>query len=388
MAIVGKDALRFTRVKLKNWRNFTEVDVKLQQRVFVIGPNAAGKSNFLDVFRFLRDIASHGGGFHEAVSTKRGGVSKLRCLAARRYPDISIYVSVGSGTNPTAWEYELQFTQDNRQRPKIKFERVLKNEQEVFRRPDKDDEGDPERLTETYLEQVSANQGFRELAEFFASVQYLHVVPQLVRDPEGYVGKGRDLFGANFLEQIARTSERTLTSRLRKIREALRVAVPQLKELEFYRDRARGTPHLRGKYEHWRPQGAWQTEEQFSDGTLRLLGLLWVALDTGGPLLLEEPELSLHLEVIRFIAPMFARMQARTGRQIILSTHSAELLSDESIALDEILLIAPSAEGAEIRQANSIQEIRRLLKGGVPLPEVVFPRTKPKDAAQLPLFAD
>jgi hypothetical protein len=63
-----------------------------------------------------------------------------------------------------------------------------------------------------------------------------------------------------------------------------------LKELELWRD-VRGTPHLRGKYEHWRPQGAWQTEEQFSDGTLRLMGLLWISLAGGGPSLLEEPEL-------------------------------------------------------------------------------------------------
>jgi hypothetical protein len=56
-------------------------------------------------------------------------------------------------------------------------------------------------------------------------------------------------------------------------------------DLEFYRDPAKGTPHLRGKYEHWRPRGAWQTEGQFSDGTLRLLGLLWAVLDRTGPLL-------------------------------------------------------------------------------------------------------
>lgn len=51
-----------------------------------------------------------------------------------------------------------------------------------------------------------------------------------------------------------------------------KVAVPQLQELELWRDPDRGTPHLRSKYEHGRPQGAWQTEEQFSDGMLRLLG--------------------------------------------------------------------------------------------------------------------
>lgn len=93
---------------------------------------------------------------------------------------------------------------------------------------------------------------------------------------------------------------------LRRTSDALRLAAPQLKELDLWRD-VRGTPHLRGKYEHWRPQGAWQTQEQFSDGTLRLMGLLWIALAGGGPLLLEEPELNFHPEVIRYIPQMFSR---------------------------------------------------------------------------------
>ena len=59
-----------TRMALENWRNFTRVDTTLQQRVFLVGPNAAGKSNFLDVFRFLHDIAAIGGGFQEAVQSR------------------------------------------------------------------------------------------------------------------------------------------------------------------------------------------------------------------------------------------------------------------------------------------------------------------------------
>jgi AAA15 family ATPase/GTPase len=48
----------FIRLHLGNWRNFASVDVRLQNRVFVIGPNAAGKSNLLDAFRFLHDLGS------------------------------------------------------------------------------------------------------------------------------------------------------------------------------------------------------------------------------------------------------------------------------------------------------------------------------------------
>ena len=386
MRETGSRPLRFTSIHLENWRNFAQVEVDLQRRVFLVGPNASGKSNFLDVFRFLHDIVSVGGGFQEAVR-KRGGVTSLRCLAARRYSDLVVRVRIGGEEDLSAWEYELRFTQDNRQRPVIKKEQVSRQGTELLSRPIDEDEKDTERLTQTYLEQVNVNQEFREVADFFASVRYLHIVPQLVREPDRSVGRRDDPFGGDFLEQIARTPEKTRNAWLRRIRDALRVAVPQLNELELWRD-VRGTPHLRGKYEHWRPQGAWQTEERFSDGTLRLMGLLWATLAGGGPLLLEEPELSLHPDVVRFIPQMFARIQGRTGRQILISTHSTDLLRDDGIGLDEVLLLEPAPEGTSARPASSYSEIKTLLQSGLSLAEAVIPRTRPQRAEQLTLFGD
>jgi hypothetical protein len=176
-------------------------------------------------------------------------------------------------------------------------------------------------------------------------------------------------------------------SRLRRIADALHVAVPQLQEIELKRD-TKGTPHLRGKYEHWRPQGAWQAEDQFSGGTLRLLGLLWAVLDGGGPLLLEEPELSLHPDVVRVLPQMFARIQRKTRRQIILSTHSSEILRDDGIGLDETLLLIPSKEGSAIKPSDSIKDAKRLLETGLRLDELVISATRPKDTEQLTLFGD
>lgn len=378
--------IRFSRIVLENWKNFASVDIPLQRRAFLVGPNASGKSNFLDVVRFLRDLASPGGGFREAIR-RRGGVSAIRCLAARRYSDITVRVVVEGTESTPKWEYKLKFGQDNQRRPLVKEETVLRDGTAVLERPNDDDQRDPERLTQTFIEQVNVNREFRELVGFFDSVRYLHIVPQLVREPDRSVGRPQDPFGGDFLEQLAKSPERTLKARLRRIRDALRVAVPQLKETELWRD-ARGTPHLRGKYDHWRPQGAWQTEEQFSDGTLRLLGLLWAAMEGGGPLLLEEPELSLHAEVVRFLPQMFARVARRMGRQIILSTHSPELLRDEGIGLDEVLLLRPSPEGTEVTLAREFQEIPQLLKGGVTLAEALIPKTRPERAEQLTFFGD
>jgi hypothetical protein len=317
----------------------------------------------------------------------RGGVSKIRSLSARRYPDIAITVELADKEEVPTWEYQLRFSQDNLRRPTITGEKVMYLGASILDRPLPEDKGDPERLGQTYLEQVNVNKDFRAVADFFRTIRYLHIVPQLVREPERSVGRRDDPFGGDFLEQISQTQERTLRSRLGKIADALKVAVPQLEELELWKD-DRGTPHLRGRYEHWRPRGAWQTEEQFSDGTLRLLGLLWATLDGIGPLLLEEPELSLHPEVVRFIPQMFARLQRRTGRQFFVSTHSTDLLRDSGIGLDEVLLLAPESEGTSVHPASDLNEILLLLEGGLSLAEAVVPAARPMRVEQLSFFGD
>ena len=157
---------RFARLYLENWRNFQRT-IRTEGE-FLVGPNASGKSNLLDVFRFLHDIVSVGGGFQQAIN-KRGGVSSIRCLAARQNSDIVIRAELeGEGIEGAAG-YELRFAQDKLRRPLVKSERVTKNGVEILRRPSPEDEADPERRTQTYLEQVNVNREFRDVTCGFLS---------------------------------------------------------------------------------------------------------------------------------------------------------------------------------------------------------------------------
>lgn len=380
--------MRFSKIHLENWRNFTRVDVPLQQRMFLVGPNASGKSNFLDAFRFLRDLVRVGGGLEKAVDD-RGGVSRLRSLAARRYPEIVIDVQVGEN-DETAWRYRIGIVQDNHSRPFLTEERVWKSDKLILERPDNFDKDDRELLRQTHLEQINSNRNFREIAEFFNTISYYHIVPQLIRDPERSAGKKFDPFGGDFLEQIASAPKKTQESRLRRIQNALRVAVPQLQELTQYKD-DRGVPHIRAKYDHWRSKGAWQTEADFSDGTLRLMGLLWALLDGSGPLILEEPELSLHAEVASHIPQMMAsiqKAQRKQARQILVSTHSGDLLRDPGIAPDEVLLLRPTNGGTKVEVSIDNVDIKHLLESGLPIAEAVLPHTRPPKVEQLAIFGN
>ncbi len=380
--------MRFARIHLENWRNFTHVDVALQQRMFLVGPNASGKSNLLDAFRFLRDLVRVGGGLEKAVSD-RGGVSRLRSLAARRHSDIVVDGSL-EDTDEIKWQYRVGLTQDSNARIYLKEEKVWRSGELILDRPDERDLEDSELLRQTHLEQINSNRHFREIADFFDTIQYYHIIPQLIRDPERSVGRKFDPFGGDFLEQIANSPKKIQESRLRRIQNALRVAIPQLEELTQYKDN-RGVPHLRAKYDYWKNKNAWQTEADFSDGTLRLIGLLWSLLDGNGPLLLEEPELSLQSEITRYIPEMMAsiqRGQKKQGRQILVSTHSNDLLSDPGIAPDEILLLSPTNSGTKVEVAKDVTEIQLLLEAGLPIVEAVMPHTRPPRAEQLSFFGE
>lgn len=375
-----------SHIILKNWRNFLSVDVELGDRVFIIGPNACGKSNFLDVFRFLGDIAKPGGGLQTAVK-EHGGVSKIRCLSARQNPKIEIEVHLSDySSHQPIWKYAIGITQQTRgyRQPILAYERVWKGNEIIVNRPDIEDEKDELRRTQTHLEQISANANFREIAKFFESVLYLHLVPQLLRYPEVFSGLGisEDPFGRSFLERITKTPEKTRKSRLTKIENALRSAVPQLKHLTHIKDEM-GVPHLEAVYEHWRPEAGKQREDQFSDGTLRLIGLLWSLLESDSLLLLEEPELSLNAAIVQKLPSLMYRIQRQKKRQIILTTHSADLLEDKGIGGEEILLLTPSLEGTKVTTASSIDNVRDLLEGGLSIAEAVLPLTKPSEINQL-----
>jgi predicted ATPase len=382
-----------TKLTLKNWRNFKKVDVALRERVYVIGPNASGKSNLLDVFRFLRDVAKpEGGGLQKAVKD-RGGITKLRCLLARKDPEVSIAVELAERIDAEPiWRYVLGFKGEGKGQHRLVVSREsvedLRDGSRPLDRPDEKDRGDVDRLTQTHLEQINTNKAFREVAEFFANVTYLHLVPQLLKyaDQLGGYRLEDDPFGQAFLERIAKTPEKTRNARLSKIESVLQICVPNMRNLKFVRDQATGTPHLEALYEHWRPDAGWQREDQFSDGTLRLLGIMWSLLEGDSLLLLEEPELSLNEDIVRRIHQLLWRMQrqAKYRRQVFITTHSDALLQDKSIDPREVLRLEPTADGTQA--VGPSKEDEALVAAGYSVAEALLPRVRPAQVDQLSLF--
>ena len=367
-----------SKIELFNWKNFHRCEVGVQERCFVVGANAAGKSNFIDALRFLRDVAKQGGGLQTAVRV-RGGITKIRCLAAREQSNVKLAIELSeSDSRELCWHYELNFKHTG---GGIRENQVKIVSEKVFSDRSAETLGeDEETLKYTYLEQPNANKDFRVIQQFLQNVEYLNVVPQMVRESasSSYSGDKEDYYGRNFLKRLALLNDNTRRSYFRKINEFLKLAVPQLEELSFVKDEI-GVPHLEARYVHWRTRGSKQQEMQFSDGTLRLIGFLFALIDSNGVLLLEEPEINLHPGIVAQFPEFIAKIQRvkKGGRQVFITTHSYDILSNEGIAPEEVLLLTNSPEGTEVEVLSNVEKAKNILAAGFSMADVVMPLTKP-----------
>ncbi len=375
-----------SKIELFNWKNFHRCEVGVQERCFVVGANAAGKSNFIDALRFLRDVAKQGGGLQTAVRV-RGGITKIRCLAAREQSNVKLAIELSeSDSRELCWHYELNFKHTGggirENQVKIVSEKVFSGREQryVLDRSAETLGEDEETLKYTYLEQPNANKDFRVIQQFLQNVKYLNVVPQMVRESasSSYSGDKEDYYGRNFLKRLALLNDNTRRSYFRKINEFLKLAVPQLEELSFVKDEI-GVPHLEARYVHWRTRGSKQQEMQFSDGTLRLIGFLFALIDSNGVLLLEEPEINLHPGIVAQFPEFIAKIQRvkKGGRQVFITTHSYDILSNEGIAPEEVLLLTNSPEGTEVEVLSNVEKAKNILAAGFSMADVVMPLTKP-----------
>ena len=79
-------------------------------------------------------------------------------------------------------------------------------------------------------------------------------------------------------------------------------------------------------------------------------------------------------------------IKKKKKRQIIISTHSYDLLSDKGIDGNEVLMLKPDVEGTQVKLASSIKEVQDLLESGFSVAESVIPGTEPQNIIQVSFF--
>ena len=90
--------MQIKRIKVANFRSFDALDVELSRFTVIVGGNASGKSNFVEILRFLRDIARIG--LQNAISMQ-GDVEYLRNINIGSSKDLEVsLVLADDGTFP------------------------------------------------------------------------------------------------------------------------------------------------------------------------------------------------------------------------------------------------------------------------------------------------
>jgi predicted ATPase len=88
------------KIKVKNFKSFKDLEVELGKFNVLIGPNASGKSNFIQIFKFLRDIRKYG--LDNAISIQ-GGVDYLTNINIGPYENLLIEIEVISDRPFRSW---------------------------------------------------------------------------------------------------------------------------------------------------------------------------------------------------------------------------------------------------------------------------------------------
>jgi len=398
------DATFLTRVLLRNYKSIAKCDVSLGPLVVLVGPNGAGKSNFLDALRFVADALRTS---LDHALRERGGIADVR----RR-----------SGGHPTNFGLRLEFVLPNGCSGRYAFEigarergqyEVQREECALSRSLALADvayfrvrsgcvsssEGNPpaalaDRL---YLVNASGLPAFRPVFDALSNMGFYNLIPAQIRalqTPDAGGLLARD--GSNLPSVLSQLEKQRPLVKAR-IEEYLAKIVPGVHGVESKTIGPMETIEFRqavaGSKYPWR-----FLANNMSDGTLRALGVLTALFQSGNgalphvPLVgIEEPEVALHPAAAGILID--ALCESSRERQVIVTSHSPDLLNDERLCADEILAveavegvthIAPVDEVGRSALRDKLYTPGELLQIGQLVPDpVVVERVA---GQQLPLF--
>ncbi len=393
-----------SRVVLKNYKSIANCSVKLGPLNFLVGPNGAGKSNFLDALRFVTESLSVS---IDHALRERGGIGEV-CRRSSEHPthfgirleytlpngDFGHYAFCVSALSTggfavqreDCWIYNPALSSTRFYQ--VEAGRVVKSQPPIMPAAASD------RLL---LVAASGLPEFRALYDALSRMGFYHFNPDEIRSlqasdtGEVLLRDGRNL--ASVLEALSRDSPSTKN----RVVEFLSNVVPELVDVTVKHLGHRETLEFHQRVDS--DGGTWGfLAENMSDGTLRALGVLTALLQStnGGtrrvPLVgIEEPEMAIHPGAVGVLRDAL-RTAAQTT-QVIVTSHSPDLLDDKDVSDDWVLSvvsengetkIGPPSEADRSVMHDRLFTAGELLKQGQLTPDLEAIRQIPPE--QLELF--
>jgi predicted ATPase len=323
-----------TRVVLKNYKSIEACDVDLHSLTFLVGANGAGKSNFLDAPRFVADALRTS---LDHALRERGGIQEVRRRTGGHPTHFGIRLEFAVPDGPTG-SYAFRIGAKASGAFEVQHEECVLSGTEPL-------SGDirfsvPGAATAAsdrlYLPDAPAD--FRPVRDALARMAFYSPNPDRIKDlqlPDAGEQLARD--GANLASVLDRMAKRQPEVRS-KIEDYLSRIVPGVRGVEVSHVGPRETLEFRQDVPD--PENPWRfLAGSMSDGTLRALATLVALFQSGTvPLAgLEEPAATLHPAAAAVL--LDALLEAATFRQVLVTSHNADLLDSPQVKLANVLAV-------------------------------------------------
>lgn len=314
---------------IQGFRSIANERIELDNPTFLVGRNGSGKSNIADALAFLGEAMSPP--LQGAISSRGGLATVLHQAPGAPYPrEIGLRIDFDASKDslPRGWYAFLLSAMSERlffvERERCCLEGRSFDRQGGGTLPAREGPSIRVNSDALMLPAASGLDPYAALVEMLSRIRRYAIEPNQLRQrraPES--GQTLSVDGSNaasVLEEIRTTAREDFQT----ICELLTAALP-------YEIEVRSVPYGSSQLGLEVRQKVGQEEITLeavsaSDGTLRLLGLLLAVFQPQTPsvLVIEEPEASVHPEAFGVVLDLLQLAARRT--QVIVTTHSPELL--------------------------------------------------------------
>jgi predicted ATPase len=370
-----------TRLQVRNFKSLREIDLSLGPLNVLVGPNMSGKSNILDVFRFLHEVffpeagtqgisyaLAQRGGVNEVLW--KGGDDKLITIALEGAdeadPDTRVRYEIeliaGGGDFVTTQNESLKLFRSGKEIDLIFFQGgflQLKN-------ADGTDAGNFGSSGVSALQYAPPNWDGYRFREWVRLWRFYHLLPPLMRQSSP-MSSGQVLMpnGYNLSAWLMwlQTKSPEAFGRINEVLRDLFSDITQVRTIPT----PDGNVHLAATEKGLkRPTKVWQTSDGFLALTA-LLSLVYAPAELSGTLFcIEEPENHLHPRLLETLVGLLRQVRQElldskiSLSQIILSTQSPYLV--DKFSLDEITWIEKKNGETRLHRPADKQHLKKLIE--------------------------
>ena len=200
-----------------------------------------------------------------------------------------------------------------------------------------------------------------------SGIRYIHPNPKKMLERSDRYDPDH---GTGFFQYAGRFSDQQLDAVVDRIRPIMASVVPEIPNLSYQR-MGLGTELVFYSDTPVRGASGVYSHEQFSEGTLRLLGLLFdlatLPRDTS-VVLIEEPETFLQSSVVRSLPSLLAEVAMNRDIQMVISTHSPELIDSELVLPSQVLMLRSKndATTGELLSQSNDPRIKAVVSARLP----------------------